>query len=388
MKYIYLLLIFLACIIAPNAYATSYYVDCDTGIDSNNGLSTGTAFRTTEPVEGTNFLQPGDVVNIKRGCVFSGATDSSFEVKSVGTAMNPIIIQAYGSGGNPQFKGSVNVTTVTNWAGWTLIDATNNIWESVATVPWQVNIVIIDGSYSLSSSYHSNQGQSFLASVAGKFYQTASGSKVRVRLQDNSDPNAHSIEFGRYQTALAGRGLVKVNNSTAQYIHFYNIDTYGSNSFGFTSGNPYVWFVDCIARFSARENFYLISNVTNHPQGARYNFLYGVTADDANTWGHQSQGGSGQNITVESSFVVIKNSTVKNSWMAGIDFLHYNSDTEPFYGVVVGNTVFDNSRRSKTTSDVVGFDPEIITMEVTTLTMAEELKHIHVMIKSLPAHQD
>ena len=301
--------------------ATQYWVDCDAGSDSNNG-SESTPFRTTQPVEGTNFLQPGDVVNIKRGCVFSGATDSVFEMKSAGTLANPIIVQAYGTGNDPIFKGSVSpASDVPGWSGWTEIDATNHIWESNVAIPWQVNIVIVDGAYSLSSPFLAFQNQTLLQYIQEKFYHPASGQKMRVRLRNNDDPNSRTIEFGRYPTSLFQRGIVKIDAANAQHVHYYNIQTYGSNSFGFTSGNPYIWFIDSVARFSARENFYFISNVTNHPDGARQNLGLRITADDANTWGHNSQGGAGQNITIESSYVVILDSIIKNSWMAGASTL-------------------------------------------------------------------
>jgi len=353
-----LLFLQLALILTTPAYATTYYVDC-AGSDSNNGLSEATAFRTTQPVEGTGFLQPGDIVNIKKGCTWTG-TDARFSVNSAGSAANPIIIQAYGaSGADPIFDGSVDpAVDVPGWSGWTIHDATNSIYVSNVTVPWQVNTVIIDGSSTLSSPFHAVQNLTLLTAIPGKFYQSNSGAKVFVRLADNSNPNSHTIRFGRY-AGDNDRGLVQVNNSTAQHIEFHDIHVKGSNIYNFSSANPYVSFIDCTAEFAARENFYFIDNVTNHPSGAIHNVCNRCTAKWASSWGHSSTGGAGQNITIEASYVDILNSEVAYGHMAGIDFLRYNSDTNPGFGRVINCNVHDNSQRSKTTHDAVGFDAEI-----------------------------
>jgi hypothetical protein len=95
------------------AEAATYYVDNAAGSDSNNGTSTSTPWKTLGKVNGTTF-QPGDVVNFKRGSLWTGTT---LVVDSSGVSGNPITYQAYGTGNRPQINApsgnwnvSINVT--------------------------------------------------------------------------------------------------------------------------------------------------------------------------------------------------------------------------------------------------------------------------------------
>jgi hypothetical protein len=75
---------------------TVYYVDAIAGADSNNGTSTGTAWKTLSKVTAASF-SPGDVIAFKRGQTFIG----SATLAEAGTASKPIIATAYGSGAQP-----------------------------------------------------------------------------------------------------------------------------------------------------------------------------------------------------------------------------------------------------------------------------------------------
>lgn len=93
---------------------TTYYVSND-GNDSNAGTSASAPFKTIGKVNQLT-LQPGDVINFKRGDSFSG----QINVKQSGTAAKPICIDAYGSGNKPIIEGSVPVT------GWK--QKSGNVW--------------------------------------------------------------------------------------------------------------------------------------------------------------------------------------------------------------------------------------------------------------------
>jgi hypothetical protein len=73
-----------------------YYVNASTGSDSNSGLATSQAWRTLAKVESSTFV-PGDVIAFQRGQTFTG----SAWIDSAGTASNPIVFTAYGSGAQP-----------------------------------------------------------------------------------------------------------------------------------------------------------------------------------------------------------------------------------------------------------------------------------------------
>ena len=99
--------------LAGVAEAATYYVDSVSGSDSNSGTSLGAPWQTLTKVNATTF-QPGDVVNFKRGSLWTGST---LVVDSSGVSGNLITYQAYGTGNRPEiaapsgsWKVSINVT--------------------------------------------------------------------------------------------------------------------------------------------------------------------------------------------------------------------------------------------------------------------------------------
>ena len=94
MKSSKLILIGLALIAAAGAQqlsAATYYVDCRGGSDSNDGLSSGTAFKTLK--KATSVLKAGDVLELAPGAKFH----ESLEMASGGTPQSPIAIHGNGA---------------------------------------------------------------------------------------------------------------------------------------------------------------------------------------------------------------------------------------------------------------------------------------------------
>jgi hypothetical protein len=81
------------------AAPTQFYVDNTSGSDSNSGTSSTGPWKSLAKVSGTTF-QAGDVINFKRGSVWSG----NLEVRNSGTSTASITYQAYGTGTAPQIK--------------------------------------------------------------------------------------------------------------------------------------------------------------------------------------------------------------------------------------------------------------------------------------------
>src|SRR5258708_6225337 len=99
------------------AFATStpqYYVDCNSGKDTNNGLSSSSAWKTLDAVRNHTF-QPGDVIQLIRGCSWDAgyqngilSQNQGLIFKNSGTQSAPIIVTDYGSGTLPQITNSFN----------------------------------------------------------------------------------------------------------------------------------------------------------------------------------------------------------------------------------------------------------------------------------------
>lgn len=115
-------------------FGASYYVDFTGGADTNDGLSSGSAWKNASKVESSSF-SAGDQILFKRGERWD--ISSEFDVPSSGSAGNPIVIDAYGSGAKPIID-CINVISGSTTAGnWT--DTGGNVWTmSLATNPKRV----------------------------------------------------------------------------------------------------------------------------------------------------------------------------------------------------------------------------------------------------------
>lgn len=333
--------------------ATDYYIDC-AGNNANDGLTTGTPwadFNTNG--SGHNFLKPGDTVNFNKGCTFTG-TASQVWIYSAGTAKNPITFQPYGAGADPIFDASVDpLVDVAGFTGWTVYDAPNDVYVSNIAIPYSVNNIIVDDSFTLRKldGFQCGAG-AFLKSAFRGECQSGAGTVVYIRLNNGDNPNTHTIRFGKYgngDTDNHTRGQFGVHDSTEKYINIKHMHIKNSTSQGFSSGAPYVNFYNCESNFSAREAWYIIRNATQNAAGAKYNTLNNCTG----TW---SNSNFGQQFTMESSHVDLIDVISKDGWMAGIDWLDYNSSTDASYGRCIRCIAHDNSHRSWN-SDYNGFDP-------------------------------
>ncbi len=82
------------------ANAKAYYVDAESGHDSNSGKSERKAWATLWKVNNSKF-KPGDRILFRAGTKYHG----QLVLKSSGTAEEPIIVTAYGDGEDPQIHG-------------------------------------------------------------------------------------------------------------------------------------------------------------------------------------------------------------------------------------------------------------------------------------------
>src|SRR5258708_5180260 len=107
---------------AGSGWAATYYVDATGGVDTNDGLSQATAWKTVAKVNGSTFAA-GDSILFKRGQIWN----ESLVPPSSGASGNPIVFDAYGTGEAPTLTGYVGLPT----ASWTF-DSTN-VWKTSIT---------------------------------------------------------------------------------------------------------------------------------------------------------------------------------------------------------------------------------------------------------------
>ncbi|MBO0939685.1 right-handed parallel beta-helix repeat-containing protein [Fibrella sp. HMF5335] len=99
---------------------TTYYV-ASSGNDNNNGLSAAAPFQSLSKVNSLP-LQAGDQVLFRRGDTFRG----TLLLTRAGSAAQPVVFDAFGSGSKPVLAGSLPI------GNWTSLG--NNIWQASASV--------------------------------------------------------------------------------------------------------------------------------------------------------------------------------------------------------------------------------------------------------------
>jgi len=116
----------------------TFYVDSISGVDSNDGTSEITAWRSTTKVNSAllaGTIQPGNSVLFKRGQTHYG----NINITRSGTSGNPITFGAYGIGVDPILSGFSSINT---W-----VSVGTNLWESSSAIGAlsTCNIISING---------------------------------------------------------------------------------------------------------------------------------------------------------------------------------------------------------------------------------------------------
>lgn len=136
-------------LLAGNGWGATYYVNQTGGSDANNGLSTGSAWRTIAKVNASSYV-PGDFILFKKGETWREKLGFS----SNGNINNSITLGVYGTGSEPIISGSDLVT------GW--LDYGSNRWS--ATLISSPRQVFFDGTRGTSV------GSAALVNSSNKWY--------------------------------------------------------------------------------------------------------------------------------------------------------------------------------------------------------------------------
>lgn len=91
--------LFAICMTYSLSWGKTYYVDATLGIDTNNGTSQSSAWKTLSKLNTSSFVA-GDQILFKRGGVWNG----NLTIKSSGTQSAPITFSSYGTGNKPEIR--------------------------------------------------------------------------------------------------------------------------------------------------------------------------------------------------------------------------------------------------------------------------------------------
>ncbi len=229
--------IFSICIIglAGTSRATTYYVGLN-GNDTNPGTSMDQAWRSLTNVN--NFVfSPGDQILFRRGDEWNGA----IMVNASGTAGNPIVYGAYGTGEKPKIYGSEVIT------GWELHEG--NIYK--ATFNTNITQIFVDGvkmklarltntGYNTVNSVTSQTQFSCDALNAGINY---AGARVMLRTE-NWYSIMRTVTSSNSKTLtidLAPSGTIKVNQGFLLMNRLEFLDSSGEWYYNTVTKTVYLW---------------------------------------------------------------------------------------------------------------------------------------------------
>ena len=225
------------CSISIIASATDYYVS-SSGDDSADGLSPSTPWQTITKVNSElSKITAGDKILFKRGETFQG----TLTVSQSGTAGNPIVFDAYGSGAEPVISGFTSIN------GWT--SEGGGIYSKSITCQSAPNILTLDDK-NVARGRWPNAGWMIIDSFTGStsIYDAAlpslpdwDGAEVIVRtaqcLVDRSIIQSHSGQTLTFtpitQDPVVGSGYFIQNHRSA-------LDVYGE--WCYTNGTIYMYF--------------------------------------------------------------------------------------------------------------------------------------------------
>lgn len=193
----YLLVIFFS--VTP-AFATTYYVDNNSGNDLNSGLAPATAWQTLLKVN-TFTLLPGDSILFHRTGQWRGQL-----FPQSGNATSKIVYGAYGTGAKPEFLGSLNKSNISDW----VYDG-NNTWHCVDPFVTDIGNMIFNNA----TSFGIKKWTSAAMTQQGDFWFD----KTSYVLRMYSVANPATI----YQDIECALRLIIIDQDSNSYISYNNL---------------------------------------------------------------------------------------------------------------------------------------------------------------------
>ena len=360
---------FLLIAVSYYANATNYYVS-STGNDVANGLTTGTAWKTTSKVNSFAFAT-NDSILFKRGDVFYGA---------IVVARSDLKYSAYGTGAKPVISG---LTTV---SGWALVSS--GIYQATLNAKSPLNFVTLNGQPQMiarypNSNYLSYEAYSGLSSITDNELPGTpnyTGAEVVIRKsQWNIDRNVITNHTGG--TIGYRQGRTQINNYGAtKYMPFGNnygyflqndsrfLDVLGEWVFDSVANKLQVYFggvdptsvvvkastIDTLVRVGAYSNI-SISNINF--EGAGLSAIYAVGGSGINISNCDINGAGAKGIQMRTvSNVTITGNTVNWCLSNAIQVLSSTlSDV-----TIVNNTIKNTAQYEGMLSNFDGTDGKAI----------------------------
>jgi hypothetical protein len=140
-----------------SAQAANYYVDSDSGNDSNSGLAPDQAWKTLDVVNGKSF-QPGNQILFKAGTHYAGQLALKGSGAMIDGKAQPIVVGKYGDGPKPRIDGqgqALDTLLLRNADYWEIrdLEITNH---GASAVPERTGVRILCEDYGTMHGIHIN----------------------------------------------------------------------------------------------------------------------------------------------------------------------------------------------------------------------------------------
>ncbi|MBC8017692.1 MAG: right-handed parallel beta-helix repeat-containing protein [Verrucomicrobia bacterium] len=263
---------------SSNCWATTYYLNASAGMDSNNGTSSSTPWKSIAKVNASTFL-PGDKILFSAGETWR----EMLYVPSSGTAGKPITFGSYGSGYKPVISGANVINPGASWS----ISSAANTWQTTG-ISLEPKVVAMNG--------RMGRKKGSLSKLKGEYdwYWNAGVLTIWSAADPDTAYTWPGVEIGQRNTCLTW--------NAKNYLSFQNID--------FVAANRYNIFIDGIS-----------SNILFDSCGLYKAYQHGIN--------HSS--------LFASSYVTLRNCTV--AYNGGVGILA-NGNTD--HWTIQGNTVYNN----------------------------------------------
>lgn len=324
---------------AVYAHAADYYFSTSGSNTTGDGSIGNPWHHFAGKKDGTNALSAGDRCLFKRGDVWTGS-EAFIEVNSSGTANSPIIIGAYSTGNKPVFA-EASVTS-TSWS----YTGANAIYTHSCSAT-DLNTVTQGDNKALS------KWSAGAVTTLKEGTWMVSGSTLYVRCWGDVDPSSATIRFGNYLNNFY-RGLVRssvTDGTLGSYVQFNNLKVVGSNGVGMSGSSPGVKWVDCESLGSARDGVQFLHYTPTGESCDGCRWFGGEVSYNA-----ASGGGNGQGMTTGSPRVWVTGVYSHDNFMAGMDFLDYDTTTDVVESGILWSRVQDNGRLKP---NGYSYDPQI-----------------------------
>lgn len=233
--FIFLVIVFSLFTFQSNAI--TYYVSSSIGNDDYSGTSEDSPWQSLTRVNNYYKFSPGDQILFKKGDEWTG----TIKVNVSGTAENPIVFGAYGTGDKPKIYGSEKIT------GWTLYSG--NIFK--ALVKTDITQLFINGA-KMKLARLTNSGYNTVTGLISQTQFTSnalntkinySGAKVLLRTENwfsimrtVTSSNSKTLSINS-----APAGTIKLNQGFLLMNKLEFLDSPGEWYYDITTKTVYLW---------------------------------------------------------------------------------------------------------------------------------------------------